>query len=135
MRQIHIDGKLTMTEHLVLDGTTNTPFMHFHLIVPVLQHILFFMQPGLTETESRINYINLQRRGHSSLPFTRLIRNSQTRFPILLHMLIIQEDIGFLQTNIHPTTAGLIFSPFMHIQIHKFYIIFKTVLIGVHRLI
>ena len=124
-----------MTEHLALDGNTNTPFMHFRLIVLVLQPILFFLQPGLTETESHGNCIKLQRRGLTSLAFMHLIHNSQTQFPILLHMLIIQEDIEFLQTNIHQTMVGHIFSPFMHIQIHNFAVIFKAVLVGVLRLI
>jgi hypothetical protein len=108
-----------MTELLLLDGTINTRFMHFHLIVQEHPHILFFSQPILTGTDFRMNYIDLHVRGHSSLPFMHLIHNSQTRFPILLQLLIIQQDIGFLQMNILQTTVGRTFSPFMHIQIHK----------------
>ena len=72
-----------MTEHLVLDGTTSTRFMHIRLEKREHHVILFFLQQDLTEIDFHPNCTKLQAHGHSNLASGPLIPNVQTLFLFL----------------------------------------------------
>ena len=108
-----------MTEHLALDGSSSTHFMHILLENREHPVIRFSLQQDLTEIDFHRNCTNLLARGHSNSASGPLIPNVPTPFRFLSPMRIFHLDIEFPEMNTAPTTAGPMLLHFMHMPRSK----------------